>query len=116
MTTRHYPLELDPDVAKCLNCRALRAVRAFNLNSADEADLRQEAYLHLLRYAPTFDPSKSSWKTFIEMLIETGINMYLRQCLRYRRELSGGDPVYTEHLFSVEGPSELSKSMSLMAR
>lgn len=106
MPTQRCPLELDPDVARCISITALRVARMYHLNSEDEADLRQEMYLQLLQSQHLFDPSRSTWKTFVQMLTHTALKRYLRQRLRERRELTGCPNCGAMNEFEFDGLEE----------
>jgi len=89
MSTHHRALDCDPVVARTIQLTALRVARLYHLNAADEADLRQEMYLALLQSQHLFDPSRSTWKTFVKLVTTTALRQYLRLRLPERREQTG---------------------------
>jgi len=68
--------------------KACQLARRADFSRSDEEDLAQDMRLHLLRRAHRFDPTRSSYTTFVARVIDSWIATMLRD--RRRRKRAAG--------------------------
>ena len=107
MAAIRCPLEFDASVTRCIRITAHRVALIYRLNSADEEDLRQEMYLGILQKQHLFDPSRSLWKTFVKLITQTTVKLYLRQRFNEKLEITGCPLCGDLELFVADGMEEL---------
>ncbi len=76
----------DPVVADRLSYWTGRFSRLFRLNHDDEQDLRQEMVLAILMQAYRFDPQRSPWRVFLNMLCLRAARLFIQRVMRWRTD------------------------------
>lgn len=90
-----------PHAKRAAWVRARAAVRTRAISQADCEDLEQEAMVAFLRALPQFDSSRAQLRTFVELVITTGIASALR-----RQRVLQRVPAYEAQLQCCRRPTE----------
>ena len=87
------PIDLDHELvhgttARCIRSMLNRLLKLGHLNRNDVDDYEQELRLHVFQQAERFDPEKSSWGTFVRVVVKSKCKTLQRAACR---RASSGD-------------------------
>ena len=101
--------KIDPYLKSLIQIKAKQLVGKCGLRSADIKDIEQALYLDFFERLPDFDPQKSKFSTFCQLVVERKISKILRAlCTQKRAGLQT-----TESLDEVVGQDEFEDDVTL---
>jgi DNA-directed RNA polymerase specialized sigma24 family protein len=62
------PRDFDPAISELIRHKARKLIGSYGFTSSDEEDLRQELTFHVIRNMKSYDPSRSSPRTFADRI------------------------------------------------
>ena len=91
---------------RAVRCTALRLLGRYGYREQDHEDITQDLTLSLLQRISDFDPSRASWRTFVERCVEKATASLIRHRMarcRHPGRAAGIDPTAR----SLDGPHAL---------